>query len=73
MCGKCPTPRQTARCPLTYPARMPFFSLDRILARPAELIGEIAAVRNSLAAHASDHLPVRTVLNFQRGSPGPTG
>ena len=49
----------------TYPSRLPLLALDRILARPAEAIDEIAVVRTRLAARASDHLPIRAVLRVQ--------
>jgi endonuclease/exonuclease/phosphatase family metal-dependent hydrolase len=60
-------------CPRTYPSRFPLLSLDRILVRPAEALGALAAVRTPLAARASDHLPVRAVLDIRcarHGQPG---
>jgi endonuclease/exonuclease/phosphatase family metal-dependent hydrolase len=75
--GRCPrwpgAGFAAARCPRTYPSRLPLLSLDRILARPAEVICEIEAVHNPRAACASDHLPVRAVLDLRRGLPHPTG
>jgi endonuclease/exonuclease/phosphatase family metal-dependent hydrolase len=58
------------RCPRTYPSRFPLLSLDRILVRPAEVMDELAVVRTRLASRASDHLPVRAVLNLRCRPPG---
>lgn len=54
-------------CPRTYPSRLRLLSLDRIVVRPAGLMVEIAAVRSPPACRASDHLPLRAVLDV-RGS-----
>jgi endonuclease/exonuclease/phosphatase family metal-dependent hydrolase len=43
----------------SFPAVFPVFALDRILARPQEIIEEVAAHASPLARVASDHLPVK--------------
>lgn len=60
------------RCPRTYPSRLPLLPLDRILARPCEVITEIVAISSPLACRASDHLPLRAVLDV-RGGTGSAG
>lgn len=42
----------------TFPSRRPALALDRILANPADRITGLRAIRNSLTASASDHLPI---------------
>jgi len=54
------------RCPRTYPSRLPLLSLDRIVARPIGIIDTIAAVSSQLAVRASDHLPLRAVLDLRQ-------
>jgi endonuclease/exonuclease/phosphatase family metal-dependent hydrolase len=54
------------RAPRTYPSRLPLLSLDRILARPAAVIDKIEVVKSRLASRASDHLPIRAVLDLHR-------
>jgi endonuclease/exonuclease/phosphatase family metal-dependent hydrolase len=54
-------------CPdlATYPAKLPIFSLDRIWCHPPELITDRKVHKTSLARTASDHLPLKAVLNIQ--------
>lgn len=47
-----------AGAPKTFPARWPLLSLDRCFVRPAGLLVELRAHRSTLAAVASDHLPL---------------
>jgi endonuclease/exonuclease/phosphatase family metal-dependent hydrolase len=49
----------------TYPSRLPLLPLDRVLVRPAGILREISAVRTELSICASDHLPVRAVLDLR--------
>lgn len=48
----------------SFPSRFPLLALDRILARPADLISSIEVHRTPLARLASDHLPVKARLNL---------
>jgi endonuclease/exonuclease/phosphatase family metal-dependent hydrolase len=48
----------------TFPAYFPVLALDRVMARPHELIEEIAAHESPLARLASDHLPMRAVIRL---------
>jgi len=52
------------RAPATYPARWPLLALDRICATPGGALREVAAHRSPLAREASDHLPLRAVLEL---------
>jgi endonuclease/exonuclease/phosphatase family metal-dependent hydrolase len=55
----------------TFPARVPVFALDRIFVRPGACAGELTAVRDRQARHASDHLPlVREILPARRHRDG---
>jgi endonuclease/exonuclease/phosphatase family metal-dependent hydrolase len=58
------------RSPRTYPSRLPLLSLDRIVARPADILEEVEAVRTRLTSRASDHLPIRAVLDLRRARAG---
>lgn len=46
----------------TFPARRPLFAFDRILVEPREALRSFAAHDSALARVASDHLPVRAVI-----------
>jgi endonuclease/exonuclease/phosphatase family metal-dependent hydrolase len=48
--------------PATFPAKRPFFPLDRVWGRPSNLIETTSVYRE--AAHASDHLPLVAELNW---------
>jgi endonuclease/exonuclease/phosphatase family metal-dependent hydrolase len=49
--------------PRTYPARFPLLALDRIWARPATLLRSVEPHGSPLARTASDHLPLKGVLD----------
>ncbi len=49
---------QRTTAPLTFPARLPIFALDRIWVRPRERLVRVAVHRTPLARRASDHLPL---------------
>lgn len=51
----------------TFPARLPVFPLDQIRVWPRGALVEAAAVRSREARRASDHLPVRAVIDPSRG------
>lgn len=51
-----------APAPATFPARWPVFALDRIWVEPVQMLREVHAHRSALARLASDHLPLRGVL-----------
>jgi endonuclease/exonuclease/phosphatase family metal-dependent hydrolase len=49
----------------SFPSRFPLLALDRILARPQQLISSIEVHQTPLARVASDHLPVKARLNLE--------
>jgi endonuclease/exonuclease/phosphatase family metal-dependent hydrolase len=57
--------------PATFPAQRPVFALDRIWARPAQCLREVAVHRSALAHVASDHLPLKAV--YSMGTAIPSG
>lgn len=60
--------------PRTYPARRPLFALDRIWAKPREILAGLARYDTPLARVASDHLPVSAQLHIpliRSAAPGP--
>jgi endonuclease/exonuclease/phosphatase family metal-dependent hydrolase len=52
------------RAPRTFPAPLPLFALDRIWVRPPDRLVEVRALWQGEARWASDHLPVRAVLEL---------
>ena len=50
----------------SFPSRFPLLALDRILARPQELITSIEIHQSPLARVASDHLPIKAHLNLEK-------
>jgi endonuclease/exonuclease/phosphatase family metal-dependent hydrolase len=48
----------------SFPSRYPLLALDRILARPANLLSSIEVHQSPLARLASDHLPLKASLNL---------
>ena len=53
-----------APAPASYPARWPMLALDRIWVEPAGVLRELCTHRSTLARIASDHLPLRAVLEW---------
>jgi len=51
------------RGPRSFPARRPLLRLDRVAARPDRALRCVAAHRSPTARIASDHLPVRALLD----------
>jgi len=51
--------------PRTFPSACPLFSLDRVLVRPAAALVELKTVRTPLSRVASDHLPLRAIIDLQ--------
>lgn len=49
----------------SFPSRLPFLSLDRIISNRPGLIGEVVAHETPLSRVASDHLPVMTTLSYE--------
>lgn len=47
----------------SFPSRLPVFALDRILARPHDLITAFEVHDTPLSRTASDHLPVKAVID----------
>lgn len=48
----------------SFPSRLPFLALDRILAHPREMLGALEAHHSPLARLASDHLPLRARIDL---------
>jgi endonuclease/exonuclease/phosphatase family metal-dependent hydrolase len=60
--------------PPTFPAGWPLFALDRIWVEPWQALHSLAAHDSALARVASDHRPVRAILDFgMLGEGGPPG
>jgi endonuclease/exonuclease/phosphatase family metal-dependent hydrolase len=61
----------------TFPAVLPILALDLVMVRPAAALHEVTVHRSAIARRASDHLPVRAVLDLcesegdASGPPGP--
>lgn len=49
---------------LTFPSRLPLFSLDRIWVHPRRNLQAVTKVQTKLTRQASDHLPVVATLQF---------
>lgn len=49
----------------SFPSRFPLLALDRIMARPTSLITRIEVHQSPLARLASDHLPIKALLNLE--------
>lgn len=48
----------------TFPAGLPILALDLVLVQPAAALREVSVHRSPTARRASDHLPVRAVLDL---------
>jgi endonuclease/exonuclease/phosphatase family metal-dependent hydrolase len=48
----------------TFPARLPIFALDRIWVNPRAALGRVDVHRTRTARNASDHLPLRAVVEI---------
>jgi len=55
--------------PATFPARWPVLALDRIWVEPARMLRDVRAHRSALAQAASDHLPLRAVIDWNSREP----
>ena len=53
----------------TFPVWRPFFALDRLWARPRQALRELSVFHSRSADRASDHLPLRAVIDFSAGRP----
>ncbi|MFA7618761.1 MAG: endonuclease/exonuclease/phosphatase family protein [Thiohalomonadaceae bacterium] len=51
--------------PATFPAFLPVFALDRVWVHPLRALRHIEPVKTPLARRASDHLPVRAVVEWK--------
>lgn len=49
----------------SFPSRLPFLALDRIISNRPGLIGDVIAHETPLSRVASDHLPVMTILSYE--------
>jgi len=52
----------------SFPSRLPFLALDRILAHPREMLAGVEVFHSPLARLASDHLPLRARLDLRAAS-----
>jgi endonuclease/exonuclease/phosphatase family metal-dependent hydrolase len=52
----------------TFPSRFPLFALDRIWVSPAAALAELCCIRTALSRCASDHLPLRAIINTFGGA-----
>jgi endonuclease/exonuclease/phosphatase family metal-dependent hydrolase len=50
--------------PPSFPSRVPVFALDRIMSKPHDLIAAMEVHRTPLARQASDHLPIKAMINL---------
>jgi endonuclease/exonuclease/phosphatase family metal-dependent hydrolase len=50
----------------TFPSRRPLFAIDRVMVEPQSLLVETRVHRSALARVASDHLPMRAVIDLAR-------
>lgn len=55
-----------ALAPAEFPSFAPFLALTRIWVRPVQAIVSVAAHRSPLARRASDHLPLRAVIDVRQ-------
>jgi endonuclease/exonuclease/phosphatase family metal-dependent hydrolase len=51
--------------PRTFPSFLPLFALDRIWFSPRDAVHEIKTATTSVARVASDHLPLRAIINLR--------
>lgn len=61
----------TTPAPATFPARKPFFALDRLWTEPAAMLAALSVHRSPLARVASDHLPLVARLRWPMRAPSP--
>lgn len=52
----------------SFPSRLPFLALDRILAHPRDMLAGVEAHASPLARLASDHLPLRARIDLSRAT-----
>lgn len=57
----------------SFPSRFPVLALDRVLAKPHNLITEVGLHDTALARVASDHLPVKASIRLDAGEAGRAG
>jgi endonuclease/exonuclease/phosphatase family metal-dependent hydrolase len=50
--------------PATFPARWPWFALDRLWVQPLSAVGSLQVHRSAVAKKASDHLPLVAQLHL---------
>ena len=50
----------------TFPARLPLLPLDRIIVQPARAVETVSAHRSDLSRLASDHLPIKAVIDTSK-------
>lgn len=48
----------------SFPSRLPFLALDRIISNRPGLIGDVVAHESPLSRVASDHLPILTTMSY---------
>lgn len=52
----------------SFPSRLPFLALDRILAHPRDMLADMHAHNSPLARIASDHLPLCARIDLRRAT-----
>ncbi|MBP7241601.1 endonuclease/exonuclease/phosphatase family protein [Amaricoccus sp.] len=50
----------------SFPSYFPVLALDRIIARPGQILGHVAAHDSPLARKASDHLPIKARVRLAK-------
>jgi endonuclease/exonuclease/phosphatase family metal-dependent hydrolase len=53
----------------SFPAYYPVLALDRMVARPAGILGPVEAHSTPLSRRASDHLPIKARVTFEAVTP----
>lgn len=56
---------EASPAPATFPSSFPVFALDRIWVRPRQGLRELTVHKMPLARKASDHLPLRAVIELE--------
>ncbi|MBU2090373.1 MAG: EEP domain-containing protein, partial [Alphaproteobacteria bacterium] len=49
----------------SFPSRMPFLALDRVLGWPKGVVETVMVHDTPLARRASDHLPIKAIINLE--------
>jgi len=55
---------EPTHAPATFPSRYPLFALDRVWVKPFSMLSHVVVQTSKRSRVASDHLPLKAVLNF---------